>query len=112
MDDEVFAFIIKYLDQGIIPKDKDTKESQVQWQKLANKYKLVEETLVLKMQEYKRIVPRSQYYPFIYCIPFIMILRQDIQDIKRYYKSFQKDIISLKWLKMWINTYQHVINAK
>jgi len=30
MDDEVFAFIIKYLDQGIMPKDKDTKESQVQ----------------------------------------------------------------------------------
>ncbi len=30
MDDELFAFITKYLDQGIIPKDKDNKESQVQ----------------------------------------------------------------------------------
>jgi len=30
MDEEVFAFIIKYLDQEIMPKDKDSKESQVQ----------------------------------------------------------------------------------
>ncbi len=30
MDDELFAFIIKHLDQRIILKDKDSKESQVQ----------------------------------------------------------------------------------
>jgi len=66
MDDEVFAFIIKYLNQGIIPKDKDTKESQVQWHKTVEKYQLEEGTLVLKDQKYRRIVPRSQYYPLMY----------------------------------------------
>jgi len=30
MDDKLFAFITKYLDQELISKDKDTKESQVQ----------------------------------------------------------------------------------
>ncbi len=30
MDDEVFASIIKYLDQEIMLKDKNSKESQVQ----------------------------------------------------------------------------------
>ena len=38
MDDEVFIFITKYLGQGIMSKDKDSKESQVQWQKLVEKY--------------------------------------------------------------------------
>ncbi len=30
------------------------------------KYKLVNSTLILKDQNYKRIVPKSQYYPLIY----------------------------------------------
>src|SRR6266540_6358833 len=66
MDDEVFASIIKYLDQGIMPKDKDSKESQVQWLKTAEKYQLNEGTLVLKNQPIRRIVLRSQYYPLMY----------------------------------------------
>src|SRR6266498_1294128 len=66
MDDEVFTSIIKYLDQGIMPKDKDGKESQVQWLKTVGKYQLDEETVVLKEQPTRRIVPRSQYYPLIY----------------------------------------------
>ena len=48
MDDEVFASIIKYLDQEIMPKDKNTKESQAQWWQLVEKYQLKEGTLVLK----------------------------------------------------------------
>ena len=48
MDDEVFASIIKYLDQRIMPKDKDSKESQDQWLKIVEKYQLNEGTLVLK----------------------------------------------------------------
>ena len=48
MDDEVFASIIKCLDQGIMPKDKDSKEGQVQWLKTVEKYQFKEETLVLK----------------------------------------------------------------
>src|SRR6266498_2553711 len=66
MDDEVFASIIKYLDQKIMPKDKDSKEGQVQWLKTVKKYQLDEGTLVLKDQKYRHIVPRSQYYPLIY----------------------------------------------
>ncbi len=66
MDDELFAFIIKYLDKGIIPKDKDIKESQVQWQKLIENYKLVDGSLVLKVQDNQRIVFKSQYYSLIY----------------------------------------------
>ena len=66
MDDEVFASIIKYLDQGIMPKDKDTKESQVQWLQTVEKYQLEEGTLVLKNQSTRRIVPRLQYYPLMY----------------------------------------------
>ncbi len=30
MDDELFTSIIKYLEEGWIPKDKNSKESQVQ----------------------------------------------------------------------------------
>ncbi len=66
MKDELFTFIIKYLDQRMTPKDKDTKESQDQWQKTAEKYQLKEGTLVLKDQVHKRIVPRSQYYLLMY----------------------------------------------
>ncbi len=66
MDDEVFTSIIKYLDQGIMPKDKDSKESQIQWLKIVEKYQLKEGTLVLKNQSTRRIVPRSQYYPLMY----------------------------------------------
>ncbi len=66
MDDKVFASIIKYLDQKIMPKDKDSKEGQVQWLKTVGKYQLDEGTLVLKDQKYRRIVPRSQYYPLMY----------------------------------------------
>ena len=33
---------------------------------MADKYQLDEETLVFKGQSYKRIVPRSQYYPLMY----------------------------------------------
>src|SRR6266540_2987465 len=66
MDEEVFTSIIKYLDQGIIPKDKDTKESQALWLKTVDKYQLKKGTLVLKEQPYRRIVSRSQYYPLMY----------------------------------------------
>ncbi len=66
MDDEVFTSIIKYLDQGIMPKDKDSNESQVQWLKIVEKYQLKEGTLVLKEQPHRRIVSRSQYYPLMY----------------------------------------------
>ncbi len=38
MDNELFTSIIRYLKQEFIPKDKDTKKSQVQWKKLASKY--------------------------------------------------------------------------
>ncbi len=48
MEDEVFSSIIKYLDQGIMPKDKDSKESQDQWLKTVEKYLSNEGTLVLK----------------------------------------------------------------
>ena len=66
MDDKVFASIIKYLDQGIMLKDKDSKKSQVQWLQTTQKYQLNEGTLVLKDQKYRRIVLRSQYYPLMY----------------------------------------------
>ncbi len=66
MDDKVFAFITKYLDQGVIPKDKDSKESQEQWLKTVDKYQLDEGILVLKDQIYRRIIPRSQYYLLMY----------------------------------------------
>ncbi len=66
MNDEVFTSIIKYLDQGIMLKDKDSKESQVQWLKIVKKYQLNEGTLVLKEQSDRRIVPRSQYYSLMY----------------------------------------------
>ncbi len=66
MDDEVFASIIKYLDQRIMPKDKDSKESQVQWLKTVKKYHLNEGTLVLKNQLIRHNIPRSQYYPLMY----------------------------------------------
>ncbi len=49
-----------------MPKDKDSKESQVQWLKMVEKYQLDEGTLILKEQPYRRIVPRSQYYPLMY----------------------------------------------
>ncbi len=49
-----------------MPKDKDTKESQGQQLAIVNKYQLNEETLVLKEQSYRCIVPRSQYYPLMY----------------------------------------------
>ncbi len=48
MDDEVFTFIIEYLDQEIMPKDKNSKKSQDQWLIVVNKYQLNEGTLVLK----------------------------------------------------------------
>ena len=66
MNDELFTSIIKYLNQGIMPKDKESKESQVQWLKLVDKYQLDKGTLVLKDQKYRRIVPRSQYYSLMY----------------------------------------------
>src|SRR6266542_7050444 len=66
MDDKLFASIIKYVDQRIIPKDKDNKKSQDQWLKTVDKYQLKEGTLVLKNQLNRHIVPRSQYYPLMY----------------------------------------------
>ena len=54
------------MDQGIILKDKDNKESQVQWRKLVDKYQLDKGTLVLKDQKHRCIVSRSQYYPLMY----------------------------------------------
>ena len=48
------------------PKNKDTKEGQVQWLKTVEKYQLDEGTLVLKGQPSRRIIPRSQYYLLIY----------------------------------------------
>src|SRR6266542_2865725 len=49
-----------------MPKDKNSKESQVQWLKMVEKYQLEEGTLVLKNQPTRRIVSRSQYYPLMY----------------------------------------------
>src|SRR6266542_4833301 len=49
-----------------MPKDKNSKESQVQWLKMVEKYQLEEGTLVLKDQPTRRIVPRSQYYSLMY----------------------------------------------
>jgi len=66
MDDKLFTSIIEYLGEGSILKDKDTKESQVQWQKLVGKYRLVDGTLCLKDQAYRRILSKSQYYSLIY----------------------------------------------
>ncbi len=66
MDDELYVSIIKYLKKGLIPKDKVIKESQMQWQKLVDKYKLIEGSVVLRIQENQRIVLRSQYYPLMY----------------------------------------------
>ncbi len=57
MDDEVFASIIKYLDQRIMPKDKDSKESQAQWLKTVEKYQLNEGTLVLKINQLDALYP-------------------------------------------------------
>ena len=48
MDDELFAFITKYLEDRILSKNKNTKNSQVQWQKLVSKYQLTDGILVLK----------------------------------------------------------------
>ena len=53
MNDELFASIIKYLNQGIMPKDRDSKESQVQWLQAVEKYQLDERTLMLKDQKYR-----------------------------------------------------------
>src|SRR6266542_1542958 len=66
MNDELFVSITKYLNQGVMPKDKDSKESQDQWLKIVEKYQLNEGTLVLKNQPTRRIVSRSQYYPLMY----------------------------------------------
>ncbi len=66
MNDKLFAFITKYLENRIVSKDKDSKKSQRQWKKLVNKYQLADEFLVLKDQGHKRIVSRSQYYPLMY----------------------------------------------
>ena len=54
------------MDEGTIPKNKDSKESHDQWLKTVDKYQLNEETLVLKDQRHRRIVSRSQYYPLMY----------------------------------------------
>ena len=48
MDDELFASITRYLDEGISPRDKDSKKSQDQWQKLVSKYQLAKGTLIFK----------------------------------------------------------------
>ncbi len=66
MDDEVFISIIKYLDQGIMSKNKNSKESQDQWLKIVSKYQLDEGTLVLKDQIQRCIISRLQYYPLMY----------------------------------------------
>ncbi len=66
MNDKIFTSITKYLDQGIMPKDKDSREDQVQWLKTVEKYQFREGTLVLKNQPTRRIVPRSQYYLLMY----------------------------------------------
>ncbi len=66
MDDELFISIIKYFEDRTVPKNKDTKESLVQWSKLVAKYKLVKEFLVYRGQPNRSIIPKSQYYPLIY----------------------------------------------
>ena len=66
MEDELFSSIIKYLKDGTKSKNKETKEKQAQWEKLANKYKLKNRSLVLKDQPYRRIVPKSEYYSLMY----------------------------------------------
>src|SRR6266540_4052006 len=99
MDDEVFASIIKYLDQGIMPKDKDSKESQVQWLQMVEKYQLDEGTLVLKDQKSRRIVPRSQYYPLMYIfhndpiaghLGYIKVLQKLLE--RYYWPGMAKDV--------------------
>ncbi len=66
MEDELFSSIIKYLKDRIKPKNKKTKKEQAQWEKLADKYKLENRSLVLKDQPYRRIISRSGYYPLMY----------------------------------------------
>ncbi len=95
MDDKLFAFITKYLDQELISKDKDTKESQVQQQKLASKYQLVEGTLVLKDQTFKRIVSRSQYYLLMYTF-----YNDSTTGYLGYKKVLQKLLKRYYWLGM------------
>ncbi len=47
MDDELFNFIIKYLEDRVLLKNKNSKKSQKQWKKLVSKYQL-NRSLVLK----------------------------------------------------------------
>ncbi len=66
MDDELFTSITKYLKDESIPRNKNTKKSQAQQERLAGKYKLVNGLLVFENQNHKRIVLKSQYYSLIY----------------------------------------------
>ncbi len=59
MNDILFASITKYLEEGIVPKDKDIKEKQVYWKKLIKKYRLTEGSLVLKEQTHRKIISKS-----------------------------------------------------
>ena len=104
MDDGVFASIIKYLDQGIMPKDKDSKESQIQWWNLVDKYQLDEGTLVLKEQPYRRIVPRSQYYPLMYTFH-----NDPIAGHLGYKKVLQKLIERYYWPGMAKDVNQYIV---
>src|SRR6266542_4001133 len=103
MDDKVFAFIIKYLDQGIMPKDKDTKKSQVQWLKTVEKYQVDKGTLVLKEQPHRRIVSRSQYYPLIYTYH-----NNPTAGHLGYKRVLQKLIKRYYWLRMAKDVDQYI----
>ncbi len=48
MKNKLFSSIIKYLEDGTKLKNKETKNEQVQQEKLANKYKLEDRFLVFK----------------------------------------------------------------
>ncbi len=66
MNNNLFTSIIKCLKNRLVSRNKDSKDSLVQWQKLAGKYKLADRSLILKDQNHKWIVPKSQYYPLMY----------------------------------------------
>ncbi len=66
MDNDLFNFIIKYLEDKIVLREKSIKDSQIQWLKLVKKYALVNRSLKLKDQDNRRIVSQTQFYPLIY----------------------------------------------
>ncbi len=103
MDNELFTSITRYLDQGIISKDKDNKESQVQWLKTISKYQLVKRILVLKDQTHRHIVPRFQYYLLMYTFHNNLIVGH-----LGYKKVLQKLLERYYWLEMTKDVHQYI----